>query len=147
MHLIVVDVQAAGVVIDACQSVLSGENRNAFALVRPADVGTEYDQSNGASIFNNVAVAARVMQVAHPNIRILIINWDAQHAKGNQNTFYEDKNVLCISIHTSAQSGENSMATLIVALNLPQGHIHDTGAVDSEGHTINIPLTGADERA
>lgn len=53
----------------------------------------------GFCFFNSVAIAARVLTVQHKLRRILIVDWDVHHGNGIQRMFYDDDNVMYISMH------------------------------------------------
>lgn len=116
---------AAGCAIAAALSVVRGEVRNSFALIRPPGHHAGRDRASGFCFFNNVAVAVRAAQrelkklqeggnaapsprssggpcepastAAEP--RVLVIDWDVHHCDGTENIFYEDPSVVVVSIH------------------------------------------------
>ncbi|KAH9593285.1 Histone deacetylase domain [Trypanosoma melophagium] len=95
---------AAGCAISAALSVVRGEVRNAFALVRPPGHHASANAASGFCFFNNVAVAVRVAQqelrqrgVSAP--RALVLDWDVHHCDGTESIFYEDPSVVVVSIH------------------------------------------------
>lgn len=92
---------SCGGAIDTCKHVIEGNVKNAFAVIRPPGHHAEYDQPLGFCFFNNVPVAVRVCQREYPETcrKVLILDWDVHHGNGIQNIFYEDPNVLYISIH------------------------------------------------
>ena len=76
-----------------------------------------------------------------PNTKVLIVSFDQQQAKGLQNVFYSDQNVLNISIyHDTCTSGIeevfclSSFKTVFFTIQFKCGR--GTGL----GHNINIPL-------
>ncbi|KAE9411416.1 histone deacetylase clr3 [Gymnopus androsaceus JB14] len=90
---------SCGGVIEACVAVARGRLKKVFAICRPPGHHAEPDQSMGFCFFNNVAVAARVVQKLTPIKRILILDWDVHHGNGTQRAFNDDPSVLYISIH------------------------------------------------
>jgi hypothetical protein len=66
---------SCGGVIEACLAVARGELKKTFAIVRPPGHHAEPDEHMGFCFFNNVAVAARVVQQLTPLKRILILDW------------------------------------------------------------------------
>ncbi len=66
---------SCGGVIEACLAVARGELKKSFAIVRPPGHHAEPDEHMGFCFFNNVAVAARVVQEMTKLKRILILDW------------------------------------------------------------------------
>jgi acetoin utilization deacetylase AcuC-like enzyme len=54
----------------------------------------------GFCLVNNVAVAARHMQVEHGVERVAIVDYDLHHGNGTQEIFWEDDTVLFVSLHS-----------------------------------------------
>ncbi|ORC85015.1 histone deacetylase [Trypanosoma theileri] len=95
---------AAGCAVSAALSVVRGEVRNAFALVRPPGHHASANSASGFCFFNNVAVAVRVAQqelrqrgTSAP--KALVLDWDVHHCDGTESIFYEDPSVVVVSIH------------------------------------------------
>lgn len=82
--------------------------------------------------FDNVAIAAKVAQEQVPGIdKILIVDWDVHHGNGIQQAFYDDPNVLYISIHVHEDGRFYPSG--------PYGdHLH-CGHGSGIGKNINIP--------
>ena len=66
---------SCGGVVDACLAVARGELKKCFAIVRPPGHHAEPDNHMGFCFFNNVAVAARVVQQRTRIRKILILDW------------------------------------------------------------------------
>jgi histone deacetylase 6 len=129
---------SAGGAIDTCKHVVQGDLKNAFAVIRPPGHHAEYNQAMGFCFFNNVPVAVRICQADYPDIcrKVLILDWDVHHGNGVQNMFYQDPNVLYISIHVY-QNGlfypgkpDNPMT--------PDGGIENCGTGPGLGLNVNI---------
>ena len=69
------------------------------SLVRPPGHHAEVDESCGFCFFNTTAIAARYAEKVHGIQKVLILDWDIHHGNGIQHIFYEDSNVLYISVH------------------------------------------------
>jgi len=124
---------AAGGAIEACKAVIEGAVRNAIAIIRPPGHHAESTQPSGFCIFNNVPIATRVCQDAYPEIcrKVLILDWDVHHGNGIQHAFYNDPNVLYISIHVFKDAHFYS--------NLPDGNLDYCGDGLGEGKNVNVP--------
>ncbi|CEI62974.1 Histone deacetylase clr3 [Fusarium venenatum] len=129
---------SAGGAIETCKNVVIGQVKNAFAVIRPPGHHAEWDGPMGFCFFNNVPVAVRVCQQDYPDIcrKVLILDWDVHHGNGVQNIFYNDPNVLYISLHVY-QNGifypgkpPNPMT--------PDGGIEHCGSEAGLGKNINI---------
>lgn len=66
---------SCGGVIDAALAVAHGEVHRSFAIVRPPGHHAEPDDNMGFCFYNNVAVAAKVVQEKTNLKRILIVDW------------------------------------------------------------------------
>jgi len=90
---------AAGGVLEAVDAVVSGRLANAYALVRPPGHHAEAEHGFGFCIFNNGALAARHARAVHGLSRVAILDWDVHHGNGAEHLFWDDPDVLTISIH------------------------------------------------
>jgi histone deacetylase 6 len=124
---------AAGGAIEACKAVVQGVVRNAIAIIRPPGHHAESTQPSGFCIFNNVPIATRVCQLDHPLScrKVLILDWDVHHGNGIQHAFYDDPNVLYISLHVFRDGNFYP--------NLPDGNLNYCGEGPGEGKNVNIP--------
>jgi histone deacetylase 6 len=68
---------SCGGAIEAALAVARGEVKKSFAIVRPPGHHAEPEEHMGFCFFNNVAVAARVVQQQTHIKRILILDWCA----------------------------------------------------------------------
>ena len=96
----------------------------------------------GFCIFNNVAIAARHAQAVRGVERIAVVDWDVHHGNGTQAAFYDDPDVLTISIHQDNcfpprsggldERGEGAGAGAAINIPLPPG-TGDGGYLDADG--------------
>jgi acetoin utilization deacetylase AcuC-like enzyme len=106
---------AAGCAIEAAETA-------AFALVRPPGHHAPPQGAMGFCLINNVAVAARHMQVEHGVERIAIVDFDVHHGNGTQDVFAGDESVLYASLHQvgiypgTGAAGEGGATTVNVPL-------------------------------
>ncbi|QQK80431.1 class II histone deacetylase [Salicibibacter cibi] len=119
---------SAGGALTAVNAVMDGKVDNAYALTRPPGHHAEGDLGMGFCLFNNVAVAGKYAREVLGLDRVLILDWDVHHGNGTESAFYEDPNVLFISLHQE--------------LNFPagRGYAEETGKGKGEGFNVNIPL-------
>ena len=119
---------ATGSVLEAIDLVLKGDSKNGFCAIRPPGHHATADRGMGFCIFNNVAVAAKYAQIKFGLDRVAIIDWDVHHGNGTQQAFYDDPNVLTISIHQDGLFPSDS------------GRVSERGEKEGENFHINIPL-------
>jgi len=119
---------AVGGTIKAVNLVMGKKFENAFALVRPPGHHAEKFRAFGFCIFNNIAIAAKYLLKKYDLKRILILDIDAHHGNGTQESFYETNKVLYMSIHQDPRIFPGT------------GFIDDIGEGEGLGYNINIPL-------
>ena len=119
---------SAGLARTALEDVLRGTARNAYALSRPPGHHCLPDWPNGFCLLNNIGIAIRSVQAAGLARRIAVVDWDVHHGNGTEAVFWEDPDVLTISLHQEH--------------NYPL----DTGGVEARGGgagldaNLNVPL-------
>jgi acetoin utilization deacetylase AcuC-like enzyme len=118
-------VEAAGTGLDAIERLDRGEADAVFCAVRPPGHHALPQRAMGFCLLNNVAVAATAL--ADRGERVVVIDWDAHHGNGTQDTFYADGRVLYVSLHESP-------------LYPYTGRLDETGDGAGAGLTLNLPL-------
>ncbi|WP_309666198.1 class II histone deacetylase [Tabrizicola sp.] len=119
---------SAGLASAALADVLAGRARNAYALSRPPGHHCLPDWPNGFCLLNNIGIAIRAAQAAGLVRRVAVVDWDVHHGNGTEAVFWNDPDVLTISLHQDR--------------NYPQ----DTGGIEARGGSaglganINLPL-------
>ncbi|TDX52382.1 histone deacetylase [Orenia marismortui] len=140
-HICVPDIDAivtmphlisAGGAIKAGELVMEGKVDKAFAIIRPP--GHHAFQivhgARGFCTINNEAIMVEHLRQRYgSDLRIAFVDTDAHHADGTQNIYYNDPNVLHISLHQDGRS-----------LYPGTGFINDSGGPGAYGRTINLPL-------
>lgn len=121
-----VSAAVAGGSIAAMELILSGEEGHVFQPgggLHHAMAG----QASGFCIYNDVALAvARARDAGH---RVLYVDLDVHHGDGVQASFWDDPEVLTVSLH---ETGE--------ALFPGTGFESETGGSGALGTAVNVPL-------
>lgn len=123
---------AAGGAIVAGEAVVRGECDTAFALVRPPGhhAMRVVHGDRGFCIINNEAVMIeRLRRMPGGPRRFVVFDTDAHHADGTQDIYYNDRDVLHVSIH---QDGR----TLYPGTGFPE----EAGGPGAFGYTLNVPV-------
>jgi len=118
---------AVGSSIDLTKSVISGEMKNGFALVRPPGHHALSNRSMGFCLFGNIAIAAKVALKRAGIKKVAIVDFDVHHGNGTQALVGDDPNILFISSHQ-------------YPFYPGTGSIKEIGSGDSKGTIVNIPL-------
>ena len=90
---------AAGSMITAIDGVHLKEFKNAFCSVRPPGHHSNQNKAAGFCILNNIAIGAKYLLNKYKYKRVAIIDFDVHHGNGTQDIFFENENVLFISMH------------------------------------------------
>lgn len=123
-----------GATLTAAEQVASGRVQRALAIAG----GLHHAHAAAASgfcVYNDLAVAIRWLQRAHGH-RVLYIDYDAHHGDGVQSIFYDDPDVLTVSIHESG-----------LYLFPASGFIDEIGDGEGHGYSANVPLEAQTEDA
>lgn len=89
---------AAGSTCELALRVMKGELTQGIAVVRPPGHHATHDRAMGFCLLNNVAAAAAAARAAGA-ARVAIVDWDVHHGNGTQDIFWNDPNVLYLSVH------------------------------------------------
>ncbi len=118
---------AIGSSVDLVSSVIKGELKNGFTLLRPPGHHALANRSMGFCLFGNIAISAKVA-LTQPQIKkVAIVDFDVHHGNGTQALVGDDPNILFISTHQ-------------YPFYPGTGSITEIGEGESEGTIINIPL-------
>lgn len=120
---------AAGGTIKASELVISGFS-SAYALVRPPGHHATRDRSMGFCLFNNLAVALEYLRNVRKIKKFAIFDFDVHYGNGTAQIFYNDPDVLYISIHQDPHTIFPS-----------EGFIEDMGSGAGKGFNLNIPVS------
>jgi acetoin utilization deacetylase AcuC-like enzyme len=120
---------AAGGGVGAVDRIMAGTTENAFVLCRPPGHHAEFERAFGFCFINNIAVAANHLIQNHGLKRIMIVDYDAHHGNGTQNSFYSSNQVLYVGLH---QDGR----TLFPGSGFPD----EIGKGEGQGYTLNLAM-------
>ncbi|XP_051994988.1 histone deacetylase 5-like isoform X4 [Xyrauchen texanus] len=126
---------AVGCVIELAFKVAAGELKNGFAVVRPPGHHAEESTAMGFCFFNSVAITAKLLQQKLGVGKILVLDWDIHHGNGTQQAFYNDPNVLYISLHRYDDGN------FFPGSGAPE----EVGVGPGEGFNVNVAWTGGVE--
>ena len=136
---------AVGGVLDTVRRVMEGEIDNAFCAVRPPGHHAERDHAMGFCYFNNVAIAARYLQLAHGVGRVGIIDFDVHHGNGTQHIFEKDPTVFYYSIHQHPSFAfPGTGREFEVGSQDGQGFTRNSTVLPGQGDDIYRKLIGSD---
>lgn len=121
---------SAGLAIQAVDDVLTGKATNAYALCRPSGHHCGPDTPMAFCLLANIALAVRAAKARHGALRVAVVDWDVHFANGTQEIFYDDAQVLTISLHQ-----ENCRPPGQVG-----GEFSERGRGQGLGANLNIPL-------
>ena len=119
---------AAGGAIKASKLVLDGCNV-AYSVARPPGHHATQDRAGGFCFFNNLAIALEYLRRVHGLKKFFVFDFDVHYGNGTAETFYEDPDVLYVSIHQDP-------STIFPG----KGFIEEIGKGAGEGYDLNIPM-------
>lgn len=119
---------AAAAVIECVDAVLDGEVDNAYALVRPPGHHAEPDRGRGYCLLANVPIAIEHARQVRGLARVAIVDYDVHHGNGAQRIYWEDPDVLNISLHQDRHFPAES------------GDREENGEGAGAGANLNVPL-------
>lgn len=114
-------------------ALLSTKDISFFSIMRPPGHHATTRKAMGFCFFNNVSLASQAL--LNNNKTVAIIDFDFHYGNGTADIFWNNPNVLYISIHADP------------TFNYPnQGFLDEIGDEDGKGYNICIPLSnGASE--
>lgn len=119
---------SAQTALSALSAIMDGETRNAFALCRPPGHHAGSDYCGGYCYLNNAAIAAE--HARQSGRRVAILDIDYHHGNGTQDIFYDNGDLLFVSIH----------ADPVTDYPFYWGHADERGEGAGQGKTLNLPL-------
>ena len=123
--------KAAGQAIAAAGHVFDGHDKLAYALVRPPGHHAQPEMADGYCFFNNIGIAIEALR-ARGLKSAAVIDWDVHHGNGTQQGFYEDADVLTVSLHMNHGAWG--------ATHPQTGDVDEVGAGGGVGKNVNLPM-------
>ena len=120
--------RVAGAVLAACRMVMRGEAEHAMCVSGGLHHAMR-SRASGFCFYNDAGVAIARLKQEHPGIRIAYVDTDAHHGDGVQWMFYDDPNVLTVSMHESGRY-----------LFPGTGGVEEWGKNGGVGYSVNAPL-------
>ena len=117
-----------GAVLEACRLVVRGEATHAMCISGGLHHALR-SKASGFCVYNDAGVAIARLKEEHPGIRIAYVDTDAHHGDGVQWMFYDDPEVLTVSMHESGRY-----------LFPGTGGIDERGRNGGVGYSVNVPL-------
>jgi acetoin utilization protein AcuC len=116
-----------GGTLRAAELVMSGEVTRAFNIAGGLH-HAHRDRASGFCIYDDLAAAIAWIREAH-GARVMYIDYDAHHGDGVQGIFYDDPNVLTLSLHETGRY-----------LFPGTGFVDELGDGEGFGYSLNVPL-------
>lgn len=117
----------AGATIRAAELVMSGQVTRAFSICGGLH-HAHRDRASGFCVYSDLAAAIAWIRREHGG-RVMYIDYDAHHGDGVQGIFYEDPDVLTLSLHESGRY-----------LFPGTGFVDELGEGEGYGYSLNVPL-------
>jgi acetoin utilization deacetylase AcuC-like enzyme len=119
---------SAGLAKRAVADVLTGVQRNAYALSRPPGHHCRPDEGMGFCLLANIPIALEAARAEHGVGKVAVLDWDVHHGNGTQEIYYDRPDTLTISLHQ-----ENCFP-------VDSGAVDERGAGAGVGYNLNVPL-------
>ena len=116
-----------GATLRAAELVMSGEYTRALNIAGGLH-HAHRDRGSGFCVYSDLAAAIAWIREAH-GARVMYVDYDAHHGDGVQGIFYNDPEVLTLSIHESGRY-----------LFPGTGFVDELGEGDGYGYSLNVPL-------
>ncbi len=120
--------RVVGGVLESCRLVMRGDAAHAMCVSGGLHHALR-SRASGFCVYNDAGVAIARLKEEHPGIRIAYVDTDAHHGDGVQWMFFEDPDVLTVSIHESGRY-----------LFPSTGEVQEKGWGEGKGFSVNVPL-------
>jgi len=120
--------RVVGEVLEACRMVMRGDVTHAMCVSGGLHHAMR-SRASGFCVYNDAGVAIARLKEEHPGIRVAYVDTDAHHGDGVQWIFYDDPDVLTVSMHESGRY-----------LFPGTGGVEERGRDGGTGYSVNVPL-------
>jgi len=120
--------RVVGGVLESCRLVMGGDAAHAMCISGGLHHALR-SQASGFCVYNDAGVAIARLKEERPGIRVAYVDTDAHHGDGVQWMFFEDPDVLTVSIHESGRY-----------LFPGTGEVQEKGTGEGKGYSVNVPL-------
>ena len=120
--------RVVGGVLAACRLVVGGEAVHALCVAGGLHHAMAA-RASGFCVYNDAGVAIARLKEEYPGIRVAYLDTDAHHGDGVQWMFYDDPEVLTVSMHESGRY-----------LFPGTGGVGEKGRDGGVGYSVNVPL-------
>ena len=120
--------RVVGAVLESCRMVMRGDASHAMCVSGGLHHALR-SRASGFCVYNDAGVAMARLKEEHPGIRVAYLDTDAHHGDGVQWMFYDDPDVLTISLHESGRY-----------LFPGTGGVEERGRDGGVGYSVNVPL-------
>jgi acetoin utilization protein AcuC len=117
-----------GAVLESCRLVMEGEAEHVLCISGGLHHALR-SRASGFCFYNDAGVAIARLKREHPGLRIAYVDTDAHHGDGVQWMFYDDPEVLTVSMHESGRY-----------LFPGTGGVEEKGRGEGVGYSVNVPL-------
>jgi acetoin utilization protein AcuC len=115
-------------VLESCRLVMRGDAAHAMCITGGLHHALR-SRASGFCVYNDAGVAIARLKEEYPGIRVAYVDTDAHHGDGVQWIFYDDPDVLTVSMHESGRY-----------LFPGTGGIEEWGRDGGVGYSVNVPL-------
>jgi len=120
--------RVVGGVLESCRLVMGGDAAHAMCISGGLHHALR-SQASGFCVYNDAGVAIARLKEERPGIKVAYVDTDAHHGDGVQWMFFEDPDVLTVSIHESGRY-----------LFPGTGEVQEKGTGEGKGYSVNVPL-------
>ena len=120
--------RVVGAVLGSCRLVMEGEAEHAMCVAGGLHHALAW-RASGFCVYNDAGVAIARLKEEHPGLKVAYVDTDGHHGDGVQWMFYDNPDVLTVSMHESGRY-----------LFPGTGGVKERGQREGYGYSVNLPL-------